>query len=368
MNKDGTTSPQPTGGGSDPDLATLAQAGRWLEAGHGVALATVIETWGSAPRAIGSHLAVRADGLFAGSVSGGCVEGDVVAAATELLAKKEAVRELAFGVPHETAWRVGLACGGRIRILIENVSRNPAFLASLLDAARARTAAWRLVALADGADAWGSAATAPQGPLAESLPAGELALPPETAAGSRLVTVADRSFFLRVYEPARRLVITGAAHIATYLVRFAAELGQQVTVIDPRGAFLDAFRAQLSSGREAVTVIEDWPDEALARHPLDAWSALVTLTHDPKIDDVALDAALASPAFYIGALGSRRTHAARLARLAARGWSEQDLARIHGPVGLAIGAKGPAEIALSILAEIIATARGRDAGSGRGAA
>ena len=347
--------PAPAGDG-DPDLATLAQAARWLAAGHPVALATVIATWGSAPRGIGSHLAVRADGLFAGSVSGGCVEGDVVAAAQALLAKNEAVRMLAFGVADETAWRAGLACGGRIQILVENISRRHAFLAPLLAAARARKKAWRLVALDDGADCWGAEQGSPQGPLAERAAAATLVPPPETASGSRLVTWGERPAFLRVYEPARRLVITGAAHIAAYLARFAGDLGYRVTVIDPRGAFLDAFRAHMPD-HPAVTAIEDWPDEVFLRHPLDAWSALVTLTHDPKIDDVALHAALATPAFYIGALGSRRTQAARLARLAARGWSRRDLARIHGPVGLAIGAKGPAEIAVSILAEIIAAAR-----------
>ncbi len=353
--------PAPAGGG-DPDLATLAQAERWLAAGHRVALATVIATWGSAPRGIGSHLAVRADGLFTGSVSGGCVEGDVVAAALALLAKGGTVRTLAFGVADETAWRAGLACGGRIRILVENLSRRQAFLASLLAAARAREEVWRLVALDDGADCWGAGNAPPQGPLAERAAAADLALSPETASGSRLMTWAERSVFLRVYEPARRLVITGAAHIAAYLARFAADLGYRITVIDPRGAFLDAFRTHMPD-HQAVTAIEDWPDEVFLRHPLDAWSALVTLTHDPKIDDVALHAALASPAFYIGALGSRRTQTARLARLAARGWSERDLARIHGPVGLAIGAKGPAEIAVSILAEIVAAARKQEDGA-----
>ncbi len=342
--------------GGDPDLATLARAARWLAAGHRVALATVVETWGSAPRGVGSHLAVRADGLFAGSISGGCVEGDVVAAASALLAKDTSVRELTFGVANETAWRAGLACGGRIRILIENLSRNQAFLAPTLAAARARIGAWRLIALDDGADCWGAGNAAVQGPLVEDAAAAGLALPPQTASGSRLMTLTERSVFLRVYEPARRLVITGAVHIAAYLARFAGALGYGVMVIDPRGAFLDAFRTQMPDD-PAVIVIEDWPDEVFLRQPLDAWSALVTLTHDPKIDDAALQAALASPAFYIGALGSRRTQAARLARLAKRGWSERDLARIHGPVGLAIGAKGPAEIAVSILAEIVAAAR-----------
>ncbi len=342
----------------DPDLAALEQARAWVAAGHPVALATVTATWGSAPRGVGAHLAVRADGLFASSVSGGCVEGDVIAAARELLARDDAaVRTLNFGVADETAWRAGLACGGRIRILLENVSRAPGFLAAIPGAVRTRRRAFRLVDPADGRDAW----SAGDGPVTGPLAGGAgLPLPPPAGAVSGSLAAAGRELFLRIYAPAPRLVIAGASHIAVYLARFAAALGWVVEVIDPRGAFVDAFRHQLGA-ESRVAVFEDWPDEVLERRPLDAFSALVTLTHDPKIDDVALAHALASSAFYIGALGSRRTHAARLKRLADKGFDEEALARIEGPVGLAIGAKGPAEIAVAIAAAVIARLRAASA-------
>jgi xanthine dehydrogenase accessory factor len=161
-----------------------------------------------------------------------------------------------------------------------------------------------------------------------------------------------RTLLLHVFNPPPRLVVVGAVHIAQALAPMAALAGYAVTVIDPRGAFASVERFP------GVVLVTSWPDEALAREPPDARTAVVTLTHDPKLDDPALAAALRTPAFYVGALGSRKTHAARLSRLAAAGLDETSLARIHGPAGLAIGARTPAEIATSVLAQVIAAARG----------
>lgn len=298
----------------------LAAARSWLAAGHGVAIATVVETWGSAPRRVGSHLVVRDDGLFEGSVSGGCVEGDVIANALELIGEA-GFRRLDYGVADATAWEIGLACGGRIAIVVQTLhpDRFPPELLERLAAARR-----------DGR---------------------EIVL--STDADGRTCEGEIEGTFVNRYPPPLRLAIVGAVHIAQALVPVARLLGYDVKVVDPRGLFgaADRFGDVDIDGR--------WPDEALAEWQLNAASAVVTLTHDPKLDDPALLTALASPAFYIGALGSRRTHAARLERLAAVGATPDQLARIHGPAGLDLGAAGPAEIALSVAAQMTAAWRGK---------
>ncbi len=314
------------------DLAALVTAAGWVRAGHNVAVATVIETWGSAPRRTGSRLVIRDDGLFEGSVSGGCVEGDVITEAQELLASDGTSRRLDYGVADETAWQVGLACGGRISVLVQRLG-DAGFGLALIERLTA--------AAAEGAEV----------ALATDLASGT------TAAGE------TGDFVLR-WPPPRRLAIIGAVHIAQALVPLAQGLGIAVTVIDPRGLFAaDARFAGHAVGGDAsfagLGLDRRWPDEALAEWRPNAASAVVALTHDPKLDDVALAAALRSPAFYIAALGSRKNHGRRRERLAALGFSDVELDRLHGPAGLNIGAADPAEIALSIAAELTATWRTR---------
>jgi xanthine dehydrogenase accessory factor len=312
--------PQLTG----DDLSALITAAVWARAGHHVAVATVIETWGSAPRRVGSRLVIRDDGLFEGSVSGGCVEGDVITEAQALLETGAISRRLDYGVADETAWQVGLACGGRISVLVQRLG-DAGFPLALVD---------RLVAAAAAGD--------------------EVALATSLASGAT-VEAGEGDFVLR-WPPPRRLAIIGAVHIAQALVPLAQGLGIGVTVIDPRGLFAaDArFTGQAAGGFAGIGLDRRWPDEALAEWHPNAASAVVALTHDPKLDDVALAAALQSPAFYIAALGSRKNHGRRRDRLAALGFSEADLDRIHGPAGLDIGAADPAEIALSIAAQLTA--------------
>jgi xanthine dehydrogenase accessory factor len=329
-----------TGAPTDDDLATLATALGWARSGHGVAIATVITTWGSAPRRVGSHLAVRSPvgaavdgpvgaavdgpvgaavdggGLFAGSVSGGCVEADVILAAQDLIAAGAGHAVLDFGVADTVAWSAGLACGGKISILVQRLA-DDGLPAALVEQVLAATAAGDGLTVSSD-PATGRSQTGEGGP------------------------------FVRAYPPPRRLAIIGAVHIAQALVPLAQALGISVTVIDPRGLFADAERFA------GVTLDRRWPDEALAEFQPNAATALVALTHDPKTDDVALATALKSQAFYIAALGSRKNHAARLERLAAQGFCPDDLARIHGPAGLNIGAASPAEIALSIAAQLTA--------------
>ncbi|WP_420012009.1 XdhC family protein [Tateyamaria sp.] len=310
------------------------QALAWHRDGVGAALATVLETWGSAPRRAGAQLVVSGTGEMMGSVSGGCVEGAVVVEAMEALEDGKP-RLLEYGVSDGDAFAVGLACGGTIRILVEPVgAAMPVDLLEALVAARTtRQQTAYVVDLEDWTrrlDANGHAAR---------------------FAGDRTGVDPDGRTFVAIHNPPLRLAIVGAVHIAQALVPMARLAGYDPVIIDPRGAF--GSEARFPGER----LINDWPDEALDAVGLDARTALVLLTHDPKLDDPALHMALKSKVFYIGALGSKRTHAKRVERLAEAGFTDDDIARINGPVGLDIGAASPAEIAVSILAQMVQTLR-----------
>lgn len=322
------------------DPLLLAQA--WRQQGRAVALATVIETWGSAPRPVGSHLVIDEDGNFDGSVSGGCVEGAVVAEAMDVIASGEA-RVLAFGVADETAWQVGLSCGGQIRVLVQKVDAglNLSSLRRLNDFRASRRAVASRTDLETGHTIV----------FAEGEGAPDDVLTAFVSGVSRLST--DGAGFINVYRPAPRLVVIGAVHIAQALVPMAEIAGFTTLVIDPRTAFATPERFG------GVDLVADWPEDVLLERPLDAYTALAAITHDPKIDDTALQAALRAGCFYVGALGSRRTHARRVERLEALGLSTETIARISAPIGLSIGAATPAEIAVSILADIIQSLRTR---------
>ncbi len=302
----------------------------WHRTGRGAALATVVQTWGSAPRPVGAMLAVSGAGDIMGSVSGGCVEGAVVAEALDLIESGES-RILEFGVSDDEAFAVGLACGGTIRVMVQPVgSALPEALLADLVAARA---ARRAAALVVDTARWQARLD-----------------PPENHADrfrmDRSGFEEDGTTFVHVHNPPLRMAVVGAVHIAQPLLQMARLAGFDTLLIDPREAFGAAERFP------GETLTHDWPDEALAAFGLDARCAVVTLTHDPKIDDPAIEAALASDVFYLGSLGSTRTHAKRVARLAEKGFTEAQIARIHAPVGLDIGARTPAEIAVAVLAEI----------------
>lgn len=301
----------------------------WHRAGRGAALATVIETWGSAPRPVGSQLVVSGAGEMMGSVSGGCVEGAVVEEAQAALSDG-ASRVLTFGVSDEDAFAVGLACGGTIRVLVEPVGAAlpEAMLADIVAARTSRQA----LAYAVDLESWDRSLSGPDGPQAGRFRSDRSGV--------------EGGVFVAIHNPPLRLVIVGAVHIAQALVGMARSCGYDPVLIDPRAAFGSAARFQ------GEVIRQDWPDEAMAALGLDARTAVVTLTHDPKLDDPAIMAALRSDCFYLGCLGSTRTHAKRVARLAEAGFGAAEIGRIHAPVGLDIGAKSPGEIALSILAEI----------------
>jgi xanthine dehydrogenase accessory factor len=293
----------------------LAAAIDW--AGAPMAIATVVETWKSAPCPVGTHMLVHADGRFVGSVSGGCVEGDVLERAHMVLAGAPPVLRR-YGVADDAAWDVGLPCGGDIQVLVQPVSGDgfPAHL--FADIIKARSAGTALS-------------------VATDLESGQSALLDNAASAG----------FVNIYHPPRRLLIVGAVEIASALAAIAVSQGVDVTLCDPRGRFLTAERFP------GVRLDDRWPDNAVKAFAPDSRSAIVTLSHDPKIDDPALAAALASPAAYVAALGSVRSHQARLARLSAAGVSAEQCARIEGPAGVAINAISAPEIALSIAGGMI---------------
>ncbi len=301
----------------------------WVDAGRGAVLATVIETWGSAPRRVGAQLVIAGDGEMQGSVSGGCVEGAVVTEALEAL-EDGAHRVLEYGISDGDAFAVGLACGGTIRILVEPVgaAMPEALLRELVAARAARSPVAYEVNLDTGARA-----------LVDQGHAHRFAT-------DRSGFEEDGTLFVAIHNPPLRLIVVGAVHIAQALVPMARIAGYDPTIIDPRGAFGSEARFP------GETIVADWPDEAMQDLRVDSRTAVVLLTHDPKLDDPALHIALRSGAFYVGALGSKRTHASRIARLQEAGFTGKEIARIHGPIGLDIGAASPPEIAVSVLAEM----------------
>lgn len=319
------------------DIDAIPEAAlAWTRAGKGAALATVVETWGSAPRPRGAQLAISSDAEMRGSVSGGCVEGAVVAEALEAL-EDGRPRLLEYGVSDADAFAVGLACGGVIRVLVEPVGVGDGPSVALVEALAAARADRRPTVYAVRPAAWERRLVRGSGdPL---WPEAEAAL-----AADRSCFAGD--WFLGVHNPPLRMGIVGAVHIAQALAPMARLAGYDVAVVDPRPAFGSADRFP------GVRLIDDWPDAALADFGLDVRTAVVTLTHDPKLDDPAIAAALRAPVFYLGCLGSSRTHAKRVTRLAEAGFSADEVSRIHAPVGADIGAKSPAEIAVSILAQI----------------
>jgi xanthine dehydrogenase accessory factor len=267
------------------------------------------------------------------------VEGAVVTVAIDALADGNA-RLLTFGVSDDQAFAVGLACGGTIRVLVEPVG--PALPEAMLgDIVQARGER-RAVAYLVNTATWERRLAGASDPLAMAV---------DTRMRADKSGMEDGDWFVAVHNPPLRMIVVGAVHIAQALLPMARACGYDLTLIDPRGA----FGADARFPGEAIS--DDWPDEAMAALHPDGRTAVVTLTHDPKLDDPALIAALASPAFYIGCLGSSRTHAKRLDRLRAAGVTETQIARLKAPVGLDIGAKSPAEIAVSILAQITQTLR-----------
>jgi xanthine dehydrogenase accessory factor len=310
------------------DLQVLKSSAQWLREGHQVVLATVVETWGSAPRPAGALLAVRDDGQVAGSVSGGCVEDDLIDRIRKRQVAGDRPELAVYGVSKEEAARFGLPCGGQLRIVLEPLTSTD-WLPQLLERVGNRELVMREVDLANG----------------------QVRL----AAASRSDSMSfDGSTLRTVHGPRWRLLIIGAGQTSHYLAQMALALDYSVIVCDPREEYADTWPV---AGCEFT---RGMPDDVIAALDLDAHSAVVAVTHDPKLDDLALIEALKSAAFYVGALGSRSNTAKRKQRLAEFDLSQAELERLHGPVGLRIGSKTPPEIAVAILAEMTAVRHGVD--------
>ncbi|HET7159876.1 MAG TPA: XdhC family protein [Burkholderiales bacterium] len=308
------------------DLQVLKAARAWVDGGHRVVLATIIRTWGSAPRPIGALTVIRDDGMVVGSVSGGCVEDDLIARvrARELVAAKPATTS--YGVSAEEAQRFGLPCGGTIELVLEPLTRDSG-LEQLLARVERHELVVRKLDMETG-----------RAQLSDGRWSDQLTF--------------DGKSLLSVYGPHWRLLIVGAGQLSKYLAQMAQALDYHVTVCDPREEYADTWDVP------GARLTRDMPDDVVLAMNLDAHSAMVALTHDPKLDDMALLEALKSPAFYVGAIGSRKNNDARRARLADFDLSQAEIARLHGPVGLKIGAKTPPEIAIAILAEMTAIKNG----------
>jgi len=332
----------------------IQQIREWQAAGEMVAVATVTRVVGSAPRPVGARLVVSAAGAFAGSVSGGCVEGAVIEEAARTI-QDGRPRLLHFGISDEMGWEVGLACGGAIDVLVQEAAAD---IWNQLGDLAARNEPCVLLTLVGGEAMGAQAVVTGDGVPADFPHPGAAATAQKALVGATASPqVVDDALLVEPFFAAPRLIVFGGVHAAIPLTQMAQVLGFRVTVVDPRNRFANRERFP-----DADRVLVAWPAEALGELGVDGRSAIVILTHDPKIDEPALLGALESEAVYIGAIGSRKTHAARRERLVEVGVPAEQLARIHGPVGLDIGGGTPEEMALGILAEIIAVRNGRPGG------
>jgi xanthine dehydrogenase accessory factor len=308
------------------DLEVVRSAVQWLEAGRGATLATVVRTWGSAPRPVGAMLVIRDDGHVMGSVSGGCVEDDMIdkVRSHRLAAAKPEV--LTYGVTKEQAERFRLPCGGTLQLVLEPVTKG-AKLRELLGHIERHELVARFLDMESGA------------------------VRIEPGRWSDVLEFDGRSL-KTIHGPRWRLLVIGAGQLSRYLAQMALALDYHVTVCDPRPEYAGEWDVP------GATLDPGYPDDVVLKMSPDAHMAVVAVTHDPKLDDAALMEALKSPAFYVGALGSKRNNDARRKRLLDFDLTADEIGRLHGPVGLALGAKTPPEIALSVLAEMTAIRRG----------
>jgi xanthine dehydrogenase accessory factor len=329
---------------------TLDQIEAWQRDGHGVAVAQVVRTYRSAPRPVGAIFAVSSDGRMAGSVSGGCVEGAIYAEAQALFSgEAQGPLVLHYGISDELAGDVGLACGGELWVSLDLMKPRPQLRrGAIVTVISGEDAGARLVL---DADRNAVDTDLPAGIVDEALQAAYDALAREQSAA---VSIGERSLFVEPIHPPHRVVVVGAVDTAEHVCRLATQLGWRSVVIDPRRKFATAERIPSADRIEA-----SWPAEGFDAIGLEPADSVVVLTHDPKVDDPALEEALRRSAAYVGALGSRRTQALRKQRLIDTGLDAAVVERIHGPVGLDIGAHTPAEMAVSIVAELIADRSGR---------
>ena len=308
------------------DLEVLKSSARWLDEGHRALLVTVVKTWGSSPRPEGAMLAVRDDGLVVGSVSGGCIEDDLIDRVRQKGIEQTRPEAVKYGITAEEAHRFGLPCGGTIQLVLEPLTPQSG-IGELCHAVEDGRLVAREVDMVTGAVRL-DAALATDGVHFD---------------GERLLTI---------HGPRYRMLVIGAGQLSRYLCNIAVGLDYQVTVCDPREEYTEEWSIP------GTKIVRTMPDDTVIEMKLDERCAVIALTHDPKLDDLALMEALKTPAFYVGALGSRRNNQARRERLKEFDLNDTELARLHGPVGIYIGSRTPPEIAVSILAEVTAAKNG----------
>jgi xanthine dehydrogenase accessory factor len=308
------------------DLDVLKRSAAWIDEGRPVLLVTVVKTWGSSPRPEGAMLAVRDDGLVVGSVSGGCIEDDIIDRTRRLGMTQTACDAVTYGVSADEARRFGLPCGGTIQLVLEPLTRDSGIRALLREIEAGHLVSRRL-----------------------DLLTGEATLHPAEAMDGLGF---DGKTLTTIHGPRYRMLVIGASQLSKYLAQIAVGLGYQVTICDPRDEYTETWDIP------GVAVVRTMPDDTVRAMRLDERCAVVALTHDPKLDDLALMEALKSRAFYVGALGSRANNAKRRERLRDFDVTAEEIARLHGPIGLYIGSRTPPEIAVSILAEITAVKNG----------
>src|SRR5882724_8173151 len=308
------------------DHEVLKRSAEWLDEGRRVLLVTVVKTWGSSPRPEGAMLAVREDGLVAGSVSGGCIEDDIVDRTRREGQKATRCEVVTYGVTADEARRFGLPCGGTIQLVLEPLTRESGMRALLREIEAGHLVARRL-----------------------DLLTGEATLHPAQAVDGLTF---DGATLTTIHGPRYRMLVIGASQLSKYLAQIAVGLDYQVTVCDPREEYTETWDVP------GINLVKTMPDDTVIDMKLDERCAVVALTHDPKLDDMALLEALKSRAFYVGALGSRANNLKRRKRLEEFDLTPEQIARLHGPIGLYIGSRTPPEIAISILAEITAVKNG----------
>ena len=308
------------------DLEVLKRSAAWLDEGRRVLLVTVVKTWGSSPRPEGAMLAVRDDGLVVGSVSGGCIEDDIVDRTRRLGMTQARCEAVTYGVSADEARRFGLPCGGTIQLVLEPLHKEAGIRALLREIEAGHLVARRL-----------------------DLVTGDSSLHPAQAVDGLLF---DGKTLTTIHGPRYRMLVIGASQLSKYLAQIAVGLDYQVTICDPREEYTETWDIP------GVTLVRTMPDDTVKAMRLDERCAVGALTHDPKLDDLALMEALKSPAFYVGALGSRANNAKRRERLLEFDVTPEEMTRLHGPIGLFIGSRTPPEIAISILAEITAVKNG----------
>ena len=299
----------------------------WLKENRKVSLATVISTWGSSPRPVGGQMAIDSNGEIIGSVSGGCIEGAVITEGINSINDgKTRVKD--YGISNNMAWEVGLACGGELKVLIQPLDIQDKIVFSIVNSIKNREAVKLRIDCSNG-----------------------LRIIDNTLTNQTSLYDKEKNEFIHIIDPKPRLFVVGAVHIAQALISLAAITDFEIILIDPREHFATEKRFP------NCKILTEWPDIALSRFNLDKSTHLVTLTHDPKIDDPALIYSLKKNIGYIGSLGSKKTHQKRCERLTSLGFSDNDINKIHAPIGLDIKGKTPAEIAVSIIAEIISFRR-----------